>query len=282
MEDQEISIPQHGSTNEKNQPRILIGTRTQGGDTELDRNQPRLGRRESEPHSWEITYLHDVLVANFPNDRVMRDLHHYFAIQAEHYDIQFDLSYFPKLSVPFLLSSYCASDFDNRVPTMAVNILSKSTYKSDIGENVDICRINKIPVYIVFASHPIGINLYRPPFLRIYLLQQTGKYEMIETTTIAMRENSPSAEINPDAIISVGDLLPFRFGIMELNKKYMYNQSLYRLVLFNQERPELLLTPLEKANSIANSERERAEREKQRAEREKQRADDLEKKLLQL
>ena len=38
----------------------------------------RLGRRESEPHSFEVTYIFNVLWKNFPESRTFWDLHHYF------------------------------------------------------------------------------------------------------------------------------------------------------------------------------------------------------------
>ena len=37
----------------------------------FDPNKPRLGRRESEPHSLEVTYIHDVLTTNFPEGRAV-------------------------------------------------------------------------------------------------------------------------------------------------------------------------------------------------------------------
>ena len=33
------------------------------------KDPPRLGRRESEPHSLNVSYIHDVLSVNFPQDR---------------------------------------------------------------------------------------------------------------------------------------------------------------------------------------------------------------------
>jgi len=58
----------------------------------FDPNVPRLGRRENEPHSAEVTYLHDVLTTNFPNDRTLWDLHHYFRKEGMDIDLQFDIS----------------------------------------------------------------------------------------------------------------------------------------------------------------------------------------------
>ena len=46
-------------------------------------NPPRLGRRESEPHSFEITRIYDILATNFKDDRTIWDLHHYFEKDGE-------------------------------------------------------------------------------------------------------------------------------------------------------------------------------------------------------
>ncbi|MHA1370170.1 MAG: hypothetical protein ACTSRA_10700, partial [Promethearchaeota archaeon] len=38
---------------------------------EVTKPAPRLGRRESEPHSAEINYMHDVFTTNYPGGRVL-------------------------------------------------------------------------------------------------------------------------------------------------------------------------------------------------------------------
>jgi len=63
-------------------------------DIEDPYKKPRLGRRESEPQSEDITYLYDVLMTNFPNSRALWDLHHYFLINGNEIDLQFDISFF--------------------------------------------------------------------------------------------------------------------------------------------------------------------------------------------
>jgi len=55
---------------------------------------PRLGRRESEPHSEEVCYMRNVLKDNYPDHRVLWDLHHYFYHDGEEIDIVFDISFF--------------------------------------------------------------------------------------------------------------------------------------------------------------------------------------------
>ena len=126
---------------------------------EFDNSKPRLGRRESEPHSDEINYLYDVLTTNFPDDRAMWDLHHYFTVDDLKIDLQFDVSYFKDMHIPERLSSYKAEKYNGRVPNMAINVLSKSTWKTDIGENLDYCRRLQIPLYIVFTTYHIATKL---------------------------------------------------------------------------------------------------------------------------
>jgi hypothetical protein len=79
---------------------VKRSTRIENAPPDLyDPDVPRLGRRESEPHSSEITYIHDVLTANFPESRTVWDLHHYFTgekppLKGKKIDIQFDISFF--------------------------------------------------------------------------------------------------------------------------------------------------------------------------------------------
>ncbi len=84
-------------------------TRHEKAAIELAKQQPgptpRLGRRDSEPHSSEISYLHDVLTTNFPNDRTIWDFHHYFIVDDEKIDLQFDISYFRGLQIDTELPS---------------------------------------------------------------------------------------------------------------------------------------------------------------------------------
>ena len=134
----------------------------------LDQSQPRIGRRESEPHSIEITYIWDVLKTNFPSDRTLWDLNHYFIVNEKEINLRLDISFFRDLSIPYTLSSYNASDYENRIPDLAINILSKSTWSFDLSENVDLCRMVQIPLYIIFAPYHVASETYKPPFLRVY------------------------------------------------------------------------------------------------------------------
>ncbi|MBD3212908.1 MAG: hypothetical protein GF311_09900 [Candidatus Lokiarchaeota archaeon] len=202
-------------------------------------NIPRLGRRENEPHSAEITYLYDVLTTNFPDDRTMWDLHHYFKKNGINIDIQFDISYFKGLNIPYDLPSYQAKDFDNRVPTMGINILSPSTWRSDLAEKLDYCRLVEIPLYLVFNSYHVATNIYKPPFARAYLLQDNGDYKIKELRKVSINS---SGEFVSDALIDVSDIVPFRIGLKKRERKFKKDEPLYRLVLAKPDKNELFLT----------------------------------------
>lgn len=225
---------------------------------QFDPLKPRLGRRESEPHSEEISYLYDVLHSNFPASRTTWDLHHYFIVESEEIDIQFDISFFQDLKIEYSLSSYRASKFNNRVPNMAINFFSKSTWQMDIGIHVDYCRLLKVPLYIVFSPYQIGNAIYKPPFLRAYILQPDGDYHIRDLNKVALKEGD--ASINRDALINVSKIVPFNLGTMELVSRHQGDLPRYRLILVNTQNDEIFPT---------------------RAAQEKARADKLQKELEQ-
>ncbi len=237
---------------------------------------PRLGRRESEPHSHQVSYLYDVLTTNFPNDRTLWDLHHYFIIDGEEVDIQFDISYFRDFNIPFTLSSYRARDFDNRVPTMAVNVLSRSTFYKDIGIIVDRCHRLNIPIYVVVNPYLVQFREYKAPFLRIYHRHPESDpqkwYEVKELREVSFHEDGT---VDPEKIIDVGTIVPFKFGIQRHSWPHQGGLPQYRLVLLDPETLEVLPT-------YGEREHQQAEQERQRAEQERQRADSAERRLKEL
>ena len=252
------------------------------------RDEPRLGRRESEPHSIEINYLYNVLKSNFSEGRVMWDLHHYLNSEFGKTDIQFDISFFKNLQIPYTLSSYDGNKFNNRPPDLAINILSKHTWKDDIGKNLDKCHILQIPIYLVFPSYHVATKFYKPPFMRVYILQESGNYDQIELREVAIVEDSKGniVEKNPNAIIDVSNILPFRLGLLERNQKHDGGESLFRVVLIKPNSFELFLTSVElerkekfEEKERADKERKRADKERKRADKEKERADRTEEKL---
>ncbi|MHA1266629.1 MAG: hypothetical protein ACTSRS_15440 [Candidatus Helarchaeota archaeon] len=237
----------------------------------FDPRKPRLGRRESEPHSEEISYLYEVLHVNFPNSRTTWDLHHYFMLESEEIDIQFDISFFKDFKIEYSLSSYRASKFNNRVPDMVINFLSKSTWHLDVGIHVDYCRVLKIPLYIVFSPFHIGKAIYKPPFLRAYILQPDGDYHIRDLHKIALKKGDTG--VKQEAVLDVSQIVPFNLGIMELETRHEGDLPRYRLILINPQNYEIYPTRAEQEKARAEQEKARAEQEKARAEQEKARAE---------
>jgi len=215
----------------------------------FDQAQPRIGRRESEPHSLEVVYLHDVLTTNFPQHHALLDLHHYFMLEGEEVGIQFDVSLFTDVSISYTLSSYRASDFQNRVPVLAINILSKSTWRADLSENLDLCRALRVPIYIIFAPFDVATKYYHPPFVRVYQLREDGSQEIKEQRNCCTDEAGTIMEQN---LIDLEGVVPFRIGIEKLEEKHEIVQSRYRLLLVRQDSPESLYTRYEQEKQRAD------------------------------
>jgi hypothetical protein len=224
---------------------------------DFDPSKPRLGRRESEPHSSEITYICDVLRSNFPKHRVTWDLHHYFIVDGEEFDMEFDVSLFKDLSLPVQLSSYRAAEHGGRVPDMAINVMSKSTWLADVGAHVDTCRMIKIPVYVIYAPFNVASRPYQPPFLRVHVLNERGEYHVQETRAVAIAGGNV---VNMAATIDCGVGWPFRLGLQELQgEKHEKGWQLYRLVFIDSMEQHVLSTSLEKERSRSEQEKARAD-----------------------
>lgn len=217
----------------------------------FDPKKPRVGRHGEESHSDDINYLYDVLTTNFPESRVMRKLRHYFTINGIDLDFIFDISFFKNFSLNFSLSSYRSKKFNNRVPDMVINLFSKRTWRSDIGEYVDNCRSLKIPVYVVYPPYHVAKEMYLPPFLRAYILQPNGHYQIEELGELTIEEEN----VNEDAFIDISQHLPFRIGLEKRTVLHETGNALYRLILIDPTRFKILPTEVEKANqSIEKSE----------------------------
>ncbi|MHA1679571.1 MAG: hypothetical protein ACTSUE_01095 [Promethearchaeota archaeon] len=202
-------------------------------------SKPRLGRRESEPHSCEINYLYDVLKSNFPEDRPTWDLHHYFIVNGDEIDIQFDVSWIRDLNYKKTLSSYHAVKHENKIPALAVNVLSKSTWQKDIGENVDVIKLIGIPVYVVFPSYHVASKIYKPPFLRVYSKKMNGEYAIRELHDVTLDEGG---EIDWDKVIDCKPHLPFDIGLMKRSGVHEDGSPLFRMILIDPEGKHILLT----------------------------------------
>ena len=104
-----IKIERKKSTRIENAPHDLY-----------DPNKPRLGRRESEPHSNEVNYIYDVLSTNFLEHKTLWDLNHYFMgskgpIKGKKINIQFDISFFKDFNIPHTISSYDAHKYNGKI-----------------------------------------------------------------------------------------------------------------------------------------------------------------------
>ncbi len=234
------------------------------------RSPPRLGRRESEPHSASISYLHDVLKTNFPQHRVMWDLHHYFHHPDEIIDLQFDISLFLNFQIAEQLPSYDAAKYQGRVPDVVINILSKSTWKNDLLEHVTTCELLGIPFYIVFFAYEVSSRFYKLPFLRVYQLQESGKYTQTDLTQIMYEKGQAT---NKNAFIPTSSHLPFDIALELLDEKYLEGKEIYQIVLLEAETQKRFLEAKDQEKSRADQEKTRADQEKSRADQEKTRAD---------
>ena len=228
-----------------NEARFKKSTRIEDAEPDLyDPTKPRLGRRESEPHSAEITYIHDVLTTNFPESRTTWDLHHYFKIdkgplKGEEIDIRFDISFLKDFSIPHLIPSYDASDYGGKVPDMVINVLSKSTWKTDLSENVDIAKNLEIPIYAIYSPYKVTSKIYHPPFLRVYLLNDDGSYRQEELHNVTLKEDGT---INKENVIDISEVVPLWLGLMQIDKSYVEDQPLFRLIFIDPSEEVLLPT----------------------------------------
>jgi hypothetical protein len=152
------------------------------------------------------------------------------------------------------------------VPTLAINILSKSTLANDIGINMDFCRLLGIPLYVLFNPYLPEPRAYKAPFLRVYRLTGSGDYEIKELREITMFEGGA---IDLSRVISVGELVPFMLGILELKQKHKGDLPIYRLMFVNSATGDRLL-------AFGEQQKMRADQEKRKREEAEQRIKELE------
>jgi len=206
-----------------------------------------------------------VLSVNFPGHHTLWDLHHYFHVNGDEFDAQFDLSLFLNWHIPFTLSSYRAAEYGNRIPDLVINILSKSTWRADLSENLEMCQILRIPVYIVFCPFAVASNIYHPPFLRAYFYSpQEGNLTYKDLRKTCIRRDGT---VDLKATIHLGETIPFLIGLIRLEKEHEGHKSLYRMVLVDPQTGALLQSTIEKEKARADAEKTRADMEKTRADR---------------
>ena len=211
----------------------------------LGESEPlRLGRRESEPHSAEVSYLFDVLSSNFPNHRTVWDLHHYFTLVGGKVDVQFDISLFMDLTIPEDIPSYDAADYNQKVPDLVINVLSKSTWQKDLSKIQEICRKLSIPIYIVFLAYPIVPTIFSIPFLRVYVLEKDGRYISYDLSSFMYDLDEL---VDPAAKFELPDNFPFDVALQKLSRTYLGRKTRSRLVLLKKGSNNLYLTKLDEA-----------------------------------
>ena len=262
---------------------VKRSTRIENAPPDLfDPNEPRLGRRESEPHSVEVTYIHDVLTTNFPSSRTLWDLHHYFSgskgtLKGKEIDIQFDVSFFKDLNITYTLSSYDARKYEGKIPDLAINILSKSTWSNDLSEKVDVCKDLGISVYAIFSPYKVASKIYDPPFLRVFILKEDSSYKQEDLRSITLNEGETIDEKN---IIDVSENLPFRLGLMRLKQQHEGEQPLFRLIFIDPSESSFLLSKAEKAEKEKQEAEAKAKDAEAKAKDAEEKAKKLEKDLI--
>jgi len=154
---------------------------------------------------------------------------------------------------------------------MAINILSKSTWKTDLSENIDLCRIIGIPIYIIFAPFDVATKTYKPPFIRVYFLQKDRAYINKELRNTCFK---PDGSLIVENLIDFDGVLPFKIGLKELEQKHDGGRTLYRMMFFDQNLHQPLLTKFDQEKERADNEKTRADKERKRADKERARADE--------
>ncbi|MHA1341368.1 MAG: hypothetical protein ACTSRZ_16905 [Promethearchaeota archaeon] len=204
----------------------------------------------------EITWIYDILKTNFKNDRTTWDLHHYFTLGDKKIDIQFDVSYFKNLKIDYTLTSYRAEKYNNRIPDLAINILSKNTYLKDFSIHLEQIELLKIPVYIIFSSFNFNIDLYKPPFLRAYILEESGEYKIRTLKEVSIDENGNLIKKN---LIDLRPHLSFMVGVKRSDMEHETNTYNYDMILLDAETLKPYKTSLEIQREKWEQERKKRE-----------------------
>jgi len=200
---------------------------------------PRLGRRDSLPHTNQIEYIGSVLKANFPNDTVLTDLWHYF--QVGNYIEKFvpDIAFYKDFKLDNLIKSYKSIEHNNKIPLVVINMMSHSTWKNDVSEIVQKCLRVGIAFYIIYTMYSIDVEENNPPFLRIYEYnEERGEYDITEIREYAKYEESE--DIYEKALYS-NDKLPFRIGLEKTLGK-SDGERVSRLLIVDKKELKKLLS----------------------------------------
>jgi hypothetical protein len=210
--------------------------------------------------------MRNVLKDNYPDHRVLWDLHHYFYHDGEEIDIVFDISFFLEFKTDGPISSYDSAENNFMVPDMAVNVLSKSTWMKDINEIVEKCQLLQIPIYIVFTPYHVASNQCRAPFLQVYILDSNMVYRTITINEAAAKEGVEG--FASDKMISLAPRLNLSVGLELLKEKYNGILDLFRLFfvdLTNNERLKIKVEIVEAERDQAIARANQAETERDQA-----------------
>lgn len=149
---------------------------------------------------------------------------------------------------------------EGKVPDIAFNVFSKSTWRADISENVESCKDLSILVYVVFSPYLMTSKRYAPPFLRAYILQEDRSYKQEELRAITIEEGGA---IDETQVLDLDDKLPFRLGLMRLKQQFLGGKPLFRLILIDPLEMRVLPTKREKEVEEAEKKAEEAEKKLQ-------------------
>ena len=128
--------------------------------------------------------------------------------------------------------------YGGRIPNFVLNVLSYSTWRVDLVENVDLLKYLGIHVYVVYTPFKtITSALYYPPFLRVYILNEDGSYKQIELRNETLTEGGV---INEKNIIDISDRVPFRIGLMKLKTKVDEKYPLYQFIFLDPSDQKIL------------------------------------------
>lgn len=148
-----------------------------------------------------------------------------------------------------------------------------------MAEKLDYCRLLEIPLYVVFASYHVATEIYRPPFARAYILQESGEYKIREIRKITI---SPSGEFVSDALIDISGIVPFRLGLQKRKQKHQEDEPLYRLVLIDPEKKAILLTRNQKNERIIDEQNQKINEQNQKISKQNKKIEQLDDEIQEL
>ncbi|MHA1394985.1 MAG: hypothetical protein ACTSRZ_15880 [Promethearchaeota archaeon] len=136
----------------------------------------------------------------------------------------------------------------------------------------------KIPIYIIFSSFYFNIDLYKPPFLRAYILDKSGDYKIRTLKNVSIDENGNLIKQN---LIDLRPHLSFMVGIKRSDIKHETNTYNYNMIILDAETLKPYKTNLEILREKCEQVRkEREEIEKELEQKRKER-EEIEKELEQ-